>query len=199
MARVVEQPNHLSIRRRSAEDTEGATGRVLAKLEARGTDLTIQKILANSSTLFRPFILFSSALLFESEISRATAEILILWLARKLEVPYEWSEHVPLALASEVSEEQIGAIAADDLEAAAFSEEQLLAVSLARELLAERAISAETFSRSLAMWEVSGVLDVLAIVGWWGGTVRAMIDGLGLIHPDGGPSMTPQEAANGAG
>jgi len=182
---VIDEPNHRALPRRTAADTEGNTQRVLGKLENSDRDLTIQKLLANSGSLFRPFILISSALLFDSVVPRQTIEILILWLARELDVPYEWSEHVSMALAAGVSQSQIDAIASAEVDSELFSGEHLLAIDIARHLLAARTVPAETFRASVQTWEVSGTLDLFAVIGWWGGMVRTLIDGLGLVRPDG--------------
>jgi len=156
----------------------------MAKLEQSGGDLTIIRMLANSDAIFRPFIMIADALFFRSLVPRPILEVTILWIARNLDVPYEWAEHVPMALANGVTQEQIEAIERDVLDKRLFTPEELLALEVARELLFDHEVTTLTFDRAVAQWKVPGVIDLIAAIGWWGGTVRAIIEGFSLLQPD---------------
>jgi 4-carboxymuconolactone decarboxylase len=177
-------PNHEALSRRTSLDTQGDVKRVLGKLEQSGSDLTILRILANSDHVFRPFVLISGSLLRNAVLPDNVREVVILWMASLQGTPYEWAEHVPMAIEAGVSGEQITAI--DELRAdeAIFSADEMLAIEIAGDLLRGEGIATEKFSAAVHAWTQPGALDLILSVGFWGGMVPTIIGGLGLVRPD---------------
>src|ERR1700683_3070148 len=85
---------------RTTEDTTGEVQRVLGKLDAGGWNKRILRIVANSETAFRPFVLLSTSLLSSRFLPRQVQEVVILYLANRRQVDYEWLEHVPMAMSA---------------------------------------------------------------------------------------------------
>jgi alkylhydroperoxidase family enzyme len=177
--------NHLSLRRRTSADTTGEVSRVLGKLEATGQNYTILQLLANASALFRPFILFSDALNNRSQIPPDVRETVILTVAAHAEAQYEWAEHAPMARAAGLTDCQIAALADPSQPAAQlFSSEQLLALAVTAELRRGTGVTAATWQLIVGQWGEPGAIELIAIIGWWGGLVQTMLAALGLGYPD---------------
>ncbi|MFC5746564.1 carboxymuconolactone decarboxylase family protein [Actinomadura rugatobispora] len=187
-------PNHRAFARRTSRDTDGDVSRVLGKLEATGQNYTVLQVLANASVLFRPFVLLSDALNNHSVIPPDVREAVILLLAARDEVQYEWAEHVPMAREAGLTDSQIAALAcASPTPPDLFSAAQLAALALTEELSRGTGVAADTWQRVSGEWGEAGALELVAIVGWWGGFVRTMLDALGLVHPDDGrPGRRPR-------
>jgi alkylhydroperoxidase/carboxymuconolactone decarboxylase family protein YurZ len=172
--------------RRSAHDTEGEVARVLAKLDAAGARMRLLRVLANSATGFRPFVLLTTGLLSSHHLPRRIQEIVILILAASQGVQYEWEEHVTMALAAGVPEDLVARIerhrgAIDD---AGFSAEELLAVGFADDVLGGRTLTGDRWAAAVQAWGAEGALDLLMTVAVWGALVPTLITGLGLRHAD---------------
>ena len=177
-------PNHEKLSRRTSADTEGEVQRVLRKLEETGQDLTILRLVANSSHVFRPFVLLSSALLHNSVLPARIREMIILWMAAENGVPYEWAEHVPIAIRTGVTAEQIAALESGRLSEELFSPDELLGLKIARDLCSGGGVGSADFDLAVATWGIEGAMDVIFSVGLWGGLVPKVIEGLGLVRPD---------------
>jgi 4-carboxymuconolactone decarboxylase len=179
-----EIPNHAAVARRSSSDTDGDVQRVLTKLEARSVDLTILRILANSPRSFRPFVLLADALLDGTVLPARVREAVVLRIAHSRGYIYEWNEHVPIAQSAGLSEALIAGIKNDEPTQAIFDAEQQLGVSAAEELARDGELRNETWQRMNETWGLEGALQLVLVIGWWGGMVPAVTNSLGLVRPD---------------
>jgi len=177
------EPNHRSLPRRTAADTDGDVARVLGKLEASGQDLLILRLLANSPNAFRPFVLFADALLNRAALPRSVMEVVILWLAQHHRAPYEWEEHEPMALRAGLRPAQIDALRTGALPADLFDDGDRLAVDVARALTERGDVPPELWSAAVERWGDAAALDLVLTVGWWGGLVLSVVRALGLTSP----------------
>lgn len=168
---------------RSSGDTEGEVQRVLGKLEGRGTDLTVVRMMANSANAFRPFVLFADALMTRSPLPPEVREVVILHLAARMGQTYEWFEHESMSERAGVSAAQREAIRGRDLESPLFSEQQRLGIKAADELLDGRHLAEPTWRAMVQAWGPGGALDMVLTIGWWGGLVPYVLDALGLEDP----------------
>jgi alkylhydroperoxidase family enzyme len=174
---------------RSGADTSGEVSRVLSKLEATGQNLTILRLLANAPVTFRPFVLLSSALLYNAVLPADVREVVILELAVRRQSSYEWTEHVPMARRAGVTNEQIDALKTTDDRGAPFSEEQQLALRFLSEL--ERgSVQGGTWKAAVASWGEQGAIELVLTLGWWGGLVPTLITAFGLSAADVGGSVS---------
>jgi hypothetical protein len=171
---------------RSVDDTEAEVRRVLAKLDAAGARQRLLRVLANSATGFRPFVLLTSSLLSGPHLPRRIQEIVILHLAARHQVRYEWEEHVPMALAAGVPESLVLSIqrsrGVDD--DPLFSAPELLAARFADQVLAGCPLGGQRWDAAVREWGTEGALDLLMTVAVWGALVPALVTGLGLRHAD---------------
>src|SRR4051794_8279362 len=89
--------------------------------------LNVFKMLAHAETAFRPWLRFGGALLGASEVDAVQRELAILRVAKLTPgADYEWVQHVPILLAVGGTEAQVAALAAGDLEADCFDDDQRL-------------------------------------------------------------------------
>jgi alkylhydroperoxidase family enzyme len=168
---------------RSSADTEGDVQRILGKLESTGNDLRVVRYVANSSTAFRPFILLSDALMSKSRLPAAVREAVVLHLAIKKANAYEWHEHQRIGRAAGITDNQLDAIRNGRLDGDLFSEQQLLAVAIADEILAGAGLSRARWEAAIAAWGIEGAMDLMLSVGWWGGLVPLLLESLDLQPP----------------
>ena len=174
----------LDLPQRSSADTEGDAQKLLERLEASGNALKVVRLLANSPTVFKPFVLMSTALMAKSELPAPEREVVILSLAAHRGVPYEWAEHVPMSAAVGITDEQREVLTTgfpDDM--STFDKGQQLALTAARQIVEDRALSEETWAAATAAWGVAGAMDLIFTVGWWGGFVPTVIEAFGLQSP----------------
>lgn len=183
-AHDAELPRYLGLAPRSAADTEGEVQRVLGKLEDRGQALTISRLLANATTAFRPFSLLSAALLYRASLPAETRELVILHLAARLEVSYEWTEHLRFAAEVGVPDAQIAAIADGDIDAEVLSARDRAALRLADELIEARAVHPDTLAAVRDHLDEQQLLELVLSTAFWGGFIPLVIGALGLEGGD---------------
>lgn len=178
------QRTPLPLRPRSSADTTGEVSESLKILEEIGNPKLILRTLANSETAFRPFVRLTGQLLRSTHLPRPVLEVLILHMALRTGTNYELEEHVPMARAAGVPEQQIEALLRDSgaVDGSVFGERELLAVEFADTLLTQRRIELPLWERVVAQWGEAGGIDLILAVGAWGALVPTVIDALGLYH-----------------
>src|SRR5579859_688129 len=77
-----------------------------------GTPLNLLRIVAHAQSAFDPWLRYSNALLTRLELDPLLRELAILQVAHMMGSEYEWSQHVPIAIATGASEAQIAAVEA---------------------------------------------------------------------------------------
>lgn len=167
---------------RSAADTEGAVRRVLEKLEATDQDQLILRLVANSPTVFRPFVLLANALVNQATLPAADREVVVLHLAAAGGAHYEWEAHQEPAKHAGLSDEQRAVLGAGEAQQRPelFTANQLLALRLADALSAGRSLGDEDWRAAVAAWDEQGALDLVFSVAWWHGFVPTFTRALDL-------------------
>ncbi len=82
---------------------------------AKVAPLHVFQLMAHAQTAFTPWLRFGGALLNDLELDPALRELVILQVGR-LAARYEWEQHVPIALAVGVTQDQVDALARGELE-----------------------------------------------------------------------------------
>jgi alkylhydroperoxidase/carboxymuconolactone decarboxylase family protein YurZ len=175
---------------RSSADTTGRVQQILAHLEEIHRDLPILRLAANSPHTFRYFVNLTAALIERGPLPAADREVVILYLAARARVAYEWSEHVPISAEAGVSDAQRAALEGGtllDQDRALFSSSQLLAVRFCDELLEETGLTPATRRAGIVHWGDVATLDLILSVGVWGGLVPVLVRGLGLTRTPSAP------------
>jgi 4-carboxymuconolactone decarboxylase len=107
-----------------------------------------------------------------SALPARVREIVILLVARAWSQQYEWHVHEPIARAAGVDAATIAAIA-EGRTPDTPGEDDAIACALVEELQRTRQVRDETFARARQRWGDQGVIDAVAIAGYY--TLLAMI------------------------
>jgi len=101
-----------------------------------------------------------------SPLPRRVGEMVVLLVSREWTQQVEWQIHAPLALQAGLPREMIEAIAdgrrPDDL-----ASEERIAYDLSLEILRNRRVSEETYRRAVQAFGEQGVVDLLALNGYY--------------------------------
>ena len=180
---VADDPR-LDLNERTTDDTDGDVQKILARLETSTNALKVVRLIANSPTVFKPFVSMATALMAKASLGAAEREVVIMYLAGQRQVAYEWAEHVPMSAAAGVTDAQRAALAHGmPADLSLFDESQQLALVAAREIVEERSLAPETFERTRQAWGDQAALDLIFTVAWWGGFVPTVIEAFGLRSP----------------
>jgi alkylhydroperoxidase family enzyme len=171
---------------RTSADTDGERSRVLGKLEASGRDIEIARLLANSPTAFRPFILMSDALLMRSSLAPRLRELAVLLLAAESGSSYEREQHEPMAMRAGVTEAECIALRDGTAAVDRFEGDDQVVLQVTAELRANGRCAPETWDRAVAALGAETALELVLAIGWWGGFVPLVLGALGLEAGDGG-------------
>lgn len=160
--------------------------RVVALVTGRLTGtgpLTIFTTLGRHPRLFRAWLVYSAHLMPFGTLPRRDAELVILRVAWQCGAAYEWWHHVPLALRARLRPDEIAA-AAGAPPAAGLSERQRVLVAFTDELLAQRALSDDTWQAARQTLTERQVIEMCLLIGHYQGLASA-IGGLGIQLEDG--------------
>ena len=137
--------------------------------------LNVFRMLAHAETAFRPFLRFGGAILGALELDPRLRELAILQVARSSGAEYEWVQHVPIARAVGVSDEQIaavedGAVGADGADGAdgpdgALDERERLVVRVAAQVTRAGVTDEATTAALVASFPPREVVELLLTAG----------------------------------
>jgi len=108
----------------------------------------------------------SDYLRWKTSLPPRLSEMAILITAREWTAQYEWFAHYPLALKGGLAPEVADAIAAGKRPAAMKPDETAL-YDLATELYRDKAVSDATYAAALAQFGEAGIMDIIAIIGYY--------------------------------
>jgi 4-carboxymuconolactone decarboxylase len=136
--------------------------------------LNIFRLLAHAETAFVPSVLLGRAILGQLELDPKIRELVILQVAKETEARYEWVQHIPIAQATGVTDEQIALVDRGVLEAEVFDRKERLALAVAREVLREPCLSDATFEQVRLHFSPREIVEVLLTVGYYQMLARLM-------------------------
>lgn len=99
------------------------------------------------------------------EVSPLERELAVLILAKAFETEYEWVQHLPMAKALGVTEDQITAIIEQDWDSNSFSNEQRSLVRFVDGIARHVRVDDDTFRRFLAVHSHQKMLELLYLNG----------------------------------
>jgi len=159
--------------------------RVMALVTGRVTGSgppAIFTTLGRHPRLFRGWLLYSAHLMPFGTLPRRDAELVILRVAWQCGAAYEWWHHVPLALRAGLSPDEIAA-AAGKPPATGLSERQRVLAAITDELIAQRALSDDTWRAARLALTEREVIELCLLIGHYQG-LAAAIGGLGIQLED---------------
>ena len=115
---------------------------------------------------------------FESSLPKLVTELATLTVAREHDCRHEWAMHTGFAREAGVSEAALEAVGRGQ----GLDVEEALTVRFARELLRQKAVSAETFAAVQERFGDQGAIDLTATVGYYS-LMACLLNALEVIPP----------------
>jgi 4-carboxymuconolactone decarboxylase len=116
----------------------------------------------------------SRYLRFESGLSGAMRELIILVAAREMDSQFEWFQHEGEARKEGVPDSVI-AVVKHDKPLAGVPEAEATVIALGREMIGRRKVSSETFARALKLFGRRGLVDVVSLMGNYVATALLLV------------------------
>jgi AhpD family alkylhydroperoxidase len=135
--------------------------------------LNVARMMANSETVFREFSRLGHALLTRAALNGKLREIAILRTAKVTGSAYEWAQHVPIARAAGVSEEQVAAMG-DWQGAGCFDEVERLVLKFTDEVARNVKGSKETLEALKKHLGAAELVELILSIGFWGMVARVL-------------------------
>jgi alkylhydroperoxidase/carboxymuconolactone decarboxylase family protein YurZ len=154
----------------------GDAARLLGKLEANGKAIPIIRAVANWDAGFRPFVLMADALLSKGVLPPRRREVLVLHIAARLGLVYEWREHVAISASAGVTEAERAALADGEVPSVgdlggAFDATDVAALRFAGALLDGGELAPAAWDDACTALGADGAREIVFAVAWWGGFV----------------------------
>jgi 4-carboxymuconolactone decarboxylase len=135
--------------------------------------LNVARMIANSETVFRNFSRLGVSLMTRAALNSKLREIAILRTAKLTGSVYEWTQHVPIAKASGVSDEQVAAIETWE-NSRCFDEVERLVLSFTDEITRNVKGRKETLERLKQHLKAPEVVELILSIGFWGMVARLL-------------------------
>jgi alkylhydroperoxidase family enzyme len=137
--------------------------------------------------LFRAWLRYSAHLMPFGLLPRRDTELVILRVAWQCRSAYEWHQHVPIALRSGLTRDEVAGIARGPA-TAGFTPRQQTLLSVTDDLVARRALSETTWIAVRENFDRRETIELCLLVGHYQGLASA-IGGLGIqVERGAGPS-----------
>lgn len=171
------------------EGRDPRTEELLASLRRPdGSELNIFATLAHHPRLLKRWSAFGGVLLYGGRLTDRDRELLILRTAWHCKAHYEWGQHVGIALAAGLSDQEIERVA-DGPDAAGWSPEDATLLRAADELHADSRIGDATWAALAERFDEQQLIEVCMVVGQYH-LVAFTLSSLGVEGEDGGlPAM----------
>jgi alkylhydroperoxidase family enzyme len=167
----------------SDADLDDEAREFLRQVEREGRVLNIYRTLAAHPKLLRRWGVFGTHVLYRNTLPPRERELLILrtgWLCRS---EYEWGQHVVIARASGVTDEEIERVK-EGPEAGGWNETNAALLRAADELHGDSFISDSTWQSLAKTWDKQQLIDVIFTIGQYH-TVSMALNTLGVQLEDG--------------
>jgi 4-carboxymuconolactone decarboxylase len=128
--------------------------------------LNVHRMVAHSEASVREFIRLGSKLLTKPHLEPRFRELAILRIAQLHRARYEWAHHVPLALQTGVSREQIKALG-NWRKSSHFTDEEKLVLKYTEEIVRDSQPANETFDAALKYLDQPSLVELTLSIGYW--------------------------------
>jgi alkylhydroperoxidase family enzyme len=145
------------------------------------------RVWAHAKTCFAPSVRFGNALATDLAITPAVRELVILTVARIERGLYEWTQHIPAALAAGCRQEQIAAIEAGDFVSGVFDDRERALLRFVHEVVAKVRAREETVEAAKAYFPPQEIVEIILTAGFYM-TITRMTETL-RVDIDGPPGV----------
>jgi 4-carboxymuconolactone decarboxylase len=188
---VLPRPDHPRIAPLTEEDADDQTRELLAGVGGLGMQATnIFATLVRHPGLFRKWMPFGGKLLV-GKLPARDRELLILRTAWHTRAPYEWGQHVSIAKASGVTDDEIGRVP-DGPDVPGWEEWEQTLLLAADELHTDGCIGDATWSALAERYDERQLIEVPMLVGHYH-MVAFALNSLGVQREQGVPGL-PDES-----
>lgn len=144
-------------------------------MEQKGVKIiNLYRILAHSPSVMRNYLRLGTSLIAKAELPPKLRELVILRLAKLNGSEYEWTQHVPIANETGLSEEQI-AMVEDWSASPVFSEEERAVLQYTDEVDRHTSVKDETFEALRAFLSERSIVELTLSIGYWGMVARLLV------------------------
>lgn len=155
-------------------DPSTAPDAVRETLEA-APPLNIFRMVAHAETALRPWLRFGNALLTKAELDARLRELAILRVSQLTPgAEYEWVQHVAIAQAVGVAEEQIAALTTGDVTAACFGDDERLVLRFTEEVVRDAAPCEAVWAAADTRFSHREIMELLLTIGQYMMLARVM-------------------------
>lgn len=130
-------------------------------------------LMAQARTAFTPWLRLGGALLNDLALAPSLRELTILQVGR-LAQRYEWVQHVPIALATGVSREQIDALERGVVEESLFDPTQRAVLRFVADLVRDGEVSDSDYATLSDLLDEQQIVEVALVAGHYLGLARIM-------------------------
>jgi alkylhydroperoxidase family enzyme len=128
--------------------------------------LNVNKMMAHSSATARELIRLGNRLIFRAELDDRLRELVIIRTSHLCGSRYEWAQHVPIALRSGVTREQMDVI--DQWEGCdLFSEEEKIVLAFTEEVVKLNRATDSTFIAASKFLNPASLVELTISIGYW--------------------------------
>ena len=136
--------------------------------------MNVARMIANSSdAVFQNFSRLGHSLLTRAKLDAKLRELAILRTAKLTRSAYEWTQHVPIAKACGVTDEQIAAME-NWQQAKSFDEDERLVLTLTDEVTRNVKGSRETVEALKKHLGTTEMVELILSIGFWGMVARLL-------------------------
>src|SRR5262249_46205662 len=129
--------------------------------------LKIFQMMAHAETNLRPLLRLGASILARQQLSSRLRELAILRVANLSRATYEWVQHVPIAKATGVTDDQVAAVEAGDPTAACFDARDPPVLRFPDELVRAVRVSARTFALMADQSPPREIVELILAVGFY--------------------------------
>lgn len=148
-------------------DMAQAHPKVREAYEALPTKLNIFRMLAHAERNYAGFMQLGGTILGRQKLDARLRELAILRIAQVSRARYEWDQHVPIALAAGVTQEQIDALEAGRSEAACFDKIDGLLLDFTGEVMRDVRASDASLARMTEQFSSQEVVELVLVIGFY--------------------------------
>ena len=170
----------------TAETAAGDAQKVLGQLAESGIRMHIIEAMAHSSGSIRNVLRLGNSLMQYTKLSARHREMSILWLARKVDSPYEWAQHERFARQIGLTDDELASLSDGAIDGPSFDQTDRLVLRAATSI-ADRTLTDRQFQEMLDVLGVEASVDLVVAVSWWGGALPMVISAL-QVEPEEGES-----------
>ena len=170
------------------EGRDPRTEELLAPLRRPdGTEMNIFTTLAHHPKLLKRWSAFGGTLLYGGTLPGRERELLILRTAWHCDAHYEWGQHVAIAIAAGLTEDEVERVAAGP-HAPGWSNDDAVVLHAADELHADSRISDATWAALAARFDEQQLIELCMVVGQYH-LVAMTLNSLGVEREPGVPGF----------